>query len=354
VYYSDGDSSQWVQTASSLSGGGDIRGRVGSLETRTTNVETLNTTQDGRLTSLEGYAQQSPNYIINGAMDVWQRGASISVTANATYTADRWIVQFNGSGATRTVSQQTFTPGAAPVGGYEGTYFLRFAQSVAGSGASFNSIGQRIEDVRTLAGQTVTVSFWAKAASTITIPNMSLWQNFGTGGSSTVETQFASSLSIGTSWTRYSYTVTLPSISGKTIGTSSYLHLEMYQPVNQTFTLDLWGVQVEKGSIATPFRRNGPSIQAELAACHRYYQFHDYIVGVGDSAGYKFGTNPLGQLLRTTPTVTADTKSGPTLGTTYSTATSQSVLGKGGFYNGAGATAGNFVVFTNVLVNAEL
>jgi len=55
------------------------------------------------------------------------------------------------SGSTVTVSQQTFTPGAAPVSGYEGQYFYRYAQSVAGTGATYNLIAQKIEDVRQFA-----------------------------------------------------------------------------------------------------------------------------------------------------------------------------------------------------------
>jgi hypothetical protein len=44
----------------------------------------------------------------------------------------------------------------------------------------------------------------------------------------------------------------------------------MYLPINTTFTLDIWGLQVEEGSVATPFEQR--PIQTELALCQRYFQ----------------------------------------------------------------------------------
>jgi hypothetical protein len=305
IYYDDGTSSQWVQTSSGLSGGTDIRTRVGSLESRTTDVETLNTTQDGRLTSVEGvnttqdgrltavegYAQQSPNYIINGAFDIWQRGTSFSNPVSATFSSDRWRAGFDGSGVTRTVSQQAFALGSAPAAGYEGEYFYRYAQTVAGTSATFsNVLEQPIEDVRTLAGQTITVSFWAKADATRTVRPI-FTQFFGTGGSPSSSITTNGTLeTLTTSWARYTSTVTLPSMSGKTIGTGNNDCLILTiqsSTINATQTIDIWGVQVEAGSVATPFRRNAPSIQAELAACQRYYW---RVTGVGNNARFVEGT----------------------------------------------------------------
>ena len=180
------------------------------------------------------------NKIINGDFGIWQRGTSFTATSG--YSADRWYNERNGTGATLTLSQQTFTPATAPVSGYEGTYYMRLNQSVAGTGGSYSIFAQKVEDVRTFAGQTVTFSFWAKASSTITLPDIEIYQDFGSGGSSGVQTSFQTSVSIGTTWTRYSYTKAVPSISGKTIGTGSNARFTFYLPNNSLFTLDIWGI----------------------------------------------------------------------------------------------------------------
>jgi hypothetical protein len=210
----------------------------------------------------------SANAIINGAFDFWQRGTSFTNPASDTYVADRFKQFTGGTGATRIFTREAFTPGVAPVAGVESQFFLRMNQTVAGTGDTFNQIHQSIEDVRTFAGQTVTVSFYAKAAAAITI-TPTLEQIFGSGGSSSVVT-FGSGVSVTTSWQRFTRTISLPSVAGRTIGTNSRLGLAILVPNNATFTLDIWGVQVEAGSVATPFRRAANTLQGELAACQRY------------------------------------------------------------------------------------
>jgi hypothetical protein len=207
------------------------------------------------------------NKIINGDFGIWQRGTSFTA---AGYAADRFTFTLGGGSGAATVSQQSFTAGTAPVAGYEGTFFGRWNQTTGASGNP--TFRQKIENVRTFAGQTITVSFWAKVASAGTpLASVVLEQDFGSGGSGAVNTTFVSSPSLTTAWTRYSYTVSAPSISGKTIGTGSALAVVFYGNASTTYTFDIWGVQLEAGSVATAFQTATGTLQGELAACHRYY-----------------------------------------------------------------------------------
>jgi hypothetical protein len=230
----------------------------------------------------------SNNAIINGNFDIWQRGTSFASISSGSYSSDRWQVVFDGTGV-RTVSQQTFPTGQAPVAGYEGTFFYRYSQTTAGSGATFGGIQQRIEDVRTLAGQNVTLSFWAKADTNRTLLPF-LDQNFGSGGS--INSSIAlGSASLTTSWQRFTMTIALPGISGKTIGTSSFLQLYFGVPNNVLQTIDIWGVQLEAGSVATPFRlAGGGNPGAELALCQRYYYRTDTGADARVGVGYNRNT----------------------------------------------------------------
>jgi hypothetical protein len=209
------------------------------------------------------------NEIINGDYGVWQRGTSFTLTTGSqSFTADRFRALVNFSAGTSTATQQTFTPGTAPVAGYEGRFFHRIT---CGSTATYAESSQMIEDVRSFAGQTITLSFWAKASTGFTTGTL-LAQNFGSGGSSEVTTA-GSNLTLTTSWARYTTTINVPSIAGKTIGTSSYLRVYFLTATAtlNNVTIDHWGVQVESGSTATAFQTATGTIQGELAACQRYF-----------------------------------------------------------------------------------
>lgn len=226
-----------------------------------------------------GFPAGGRNRIINGGFDVWQRGTSFST--NNVYTADRWVV-VGASGQTVSVSQQSFIPGSAPVSGYEANTFARVTWSGTPTGTFWFS--QRIEDVRTFAGQTVTISFWAKATSATTALSVNIEQNFGSGGSTFVNTTTPSPLSLTTSWQRFSTTVAIPSISGKTIGSGSYLEIRPLHggsSVNGN-NIDIWGVQVEAGNSPTPFEVKPYS--QELRECQRYCQVFSLVGITGTSA----------------------------------------------------------------------
>jgi hypothetical protein len=221
----------------------------------------------------------SRNKIINGNFDIWQRGTS----GSSGYVADRWTTALIGS--TAAITQQAFTLGQTDVPG-EPTFFHRVAvTSVAGAGNYAISI-QRIEDVRTLAGQTATLSFWAKADAAKNIA-VEFTQNFGTGGSpsASVTAIGVTTIALTTAWQKFTVTAAIPSISGKTLGTAGndFLSVTLWLDAGSDFnartnslgqqsgTFDIAQVQLEAGDTATPFEHR--SYGQELALCMRYFQF---------------------------------------------------------------------------------
>jgi hypothetical protein len=203
------------------------------------------------------------NAIINGGFDVWQRSTfNYLYNSPIILTADRWYMSTASSYGNSMVSRETLAVGS--ISGYDAPWYLG---SLNYNNAP-NIFSQRIEDVRTFAGQTVTLSFWVNnnGGGTTTISS-SLTQSFGSGGSTAVTTNFASTTSASV-WTRRSVTLTLPSISGKTVGANSYLQLTLN--TNNHYFVGFAGIQLELGSVATPFERRPLGVEQFL--CDRYYQ----------------------------------------------------------------------------------
>ena len=212
-----------------------------------------------------GYGQAGKNRVINGDFGIWQRGTSFSFTSGGGYTSDRFQGGA-GSGGTVAITRQTFTAGQTDVPG--AIYFFQAAYSASGTDTVL--LDHRIEDVNTLAGQPATFSFYAKVNSGTKSITPRLVQDFGSGGSSTVVTSLTAQ-TLTTSWQRFTISTTIPSVSGKTIGASSYLRLDLLASPSGTLTYGIANVQLEYGSKATPFETATGTLQGELAACQRYY-----------------------------------------------------------------------------------
>jgi len=247
------------------------------------------------------------NRVINADFGIWTRGTSFSFNNQSAYTADRW---YAGCSNVVTVSQQAFTAGTAPVAGYESTYFARFNRTSRPT-IYDDYFLQRIEDVRTFAGQTITFSFWAKTNSgTTTLSGAYVEQWFGSGGSSSVYVNTSGPLTLTTTWQRFSTTMTMPSIAGKTIGTGSFvaINFAMANSLGTSAAYDIWGVQVEAANVATPFTLAGGGFPgAELALCQRYgfrrtgsnYEAQGYAVATSTTSAYIVTQPP--QTMRTYP-----------------------------------------------------
>ena len=223
------------------------------------------------------------NRIINGAFDFWQRGTSFTASA---YGADRWI---NGvSGGTVTMSRQSFTVGDT-LGTNNPTYFSR--QTVSGQtlSSSFGFVQQRMEGVRSYAGQTITVLGWARRSSGTGNMAVEMVQTFGTGGSPSSDvTGTGQTVTLTTSFAPFALTFTVPSITGKTLGTNGndYINVNFWNSAGsdynartnslglQTIGVDLWGIHIKIGTHTTDAVNlyKAPELGPELTRCQRYFE----------------------------------------------------------------------------------
>jgi hypothetical protein len=227
-----------------------------------------------------GNAWQDPiqqNPVLNSAMQVWQRGTSIgSITTTATYTADRWAA-LGGATTTLTVSRQA-TGDTTNLPNIQ--YCSRVQRNSGQTGTTGIVFANSFETINSIpfAGKTVTMSFYARAGANYSSASSALTgyvvtgtgtdQNRATGAYTGDNTSITSTVTLTTTWQRFTITGTIPTSATEL---STYF---FYTPVGTAGTNDYYeitGVQLEVGSVATPFHTFSTTIEAELAACQRYY-----------------------------------------------------------------------------------
>jgi len=276
------------------------------------NGETL-VADSAATTGLRYQAPKVQNGIYNSAFNVWQRGTTSVATANA-YTADRWQ---KGATASFTLSRQA-TGDTTNLPNIQ--YCGRVQRTASSAVTTVIDIGQTLEtlDAVKYAGKTVTISFYARAGANFSavsnVINANLYTGTGTDQSimsgltgSTQALTFNSTLT--STWQRFQGTVTLSSSA-----TEVALYI-LYNPTGTAGANDYYeitGVQLEVGSVATPYTPMSGTIQGELAACQRYYyrqtgtDTNTVLTNAGhgsNNAQYVYATltNPV--TMRTTPTV---------------------------------------------------
>jgi len=246
-------------------------------------------------------ALSNRNMIINGAMQVAQRGnRSPSGFTGSFYAGpDRWLVNRTGTGDTG-FSQISSTD-------YGGT---KAAQAIflAAAGEAF-MVTQRIEaaNIAHLAGQTVTLSFWASGSSDAGSATLNAILSYASAVDNfTTETTISSnSVSYSGTAAYYTFTFTLPAGAANGVGVKFE---GAKTDATGTFTLTFGGVQLEVGDTATPFEHR--SYADELARCQRYLyrlggiQSYSTIASVTAIDGSSYCSNiPLPMPLRASPSV---------------------------------------------------
>jgi hypothetical protein len=265
------------------------------------------------------------NKIINGNFDVFERGSSLSsVTSGTFYLADRWKTAVNN--ATVNVSLQPFVAGQTDVPNAK--YFHRHDVTAMATSSSYCHFDHRIEDLRLFDGQTVTLSFYARASANTSM-GFEFTNVYGTGGSTEDHGGTNSDYNVGgfnltTSWQKFTTTVTTLNLTNKTIGSADYFQCRFVPSSSSDYQNARWGgssfigqidlaqVQLEYGDTNTVFETI--PYQDVLQQCRRYFyrpvntsNTEQWVAkGLSNTGGIQVGiTFPA--TMRTIPTIYSNT-----------------------------------------------
>jgi|DEB0MinimDraft_10_1074344.scaffolds.fasta_scaffold38730_2 hypothetical protein len=249
-------------------------------------------------------ALSNRNLIINGAMQVAQRGTSaVTVTTSAGYrTVDRFKTDIDGSGGGDFSHAQSTDVPAGQGFQYSSKFTTVTQASQPTSEGNRHQLYNLLEEQDvfhlewgTSNAKTCTLSFWVKGSVTGTYGF--IFGHYGSGGTYYYYTNYT--INSANTWEKKTITVTGPTVGGNNDGGNSFgLRVEwilgvgsdaetgtlnewttsstmrtaantVYLPETSGATLYITGVQLEVGDTATPFEHR--SYGQELALCQRYF-----------------------------------------------------------------------------------
>ena len=244
------------------------------------------------------------NRLINGAMQIAQKGTSATITAGSTIaagysTVDRWYVYCTGANVTAAQ--------VAGTGAIKNNLQITGAASVTAVG-----IGQRIEQLNSydLAGSTATLSVNISNSLLTTVTWTAYYANtadtFGTLASPT-RTQIATgTFTVTSTLTNYSTNISIPAAA------TTGVEIVFTVGAQTSGTWVVGNAQLEKALTATSFdyRPYG----TELALCQRYYYrmtsvgiASTFAIGLNDSTTSAVGTTFFPVTMRTAPSALEQT-----------------------------------------------
>ena len=279
-------------------------------------------------------ALSNRNLIINGAMQVAQRGTSaVTPTSSASlYPVDRWGA-YSTPSSKYSAQQQTGGPS-----GFDNYVRITSLSAHTSTSTDFfpfftNLEGQDVQQLQygSSNAKDVTISFWVRS---------SLTGNFSVGfRAASASTSYATTYTISAANTWEYKTITVAGNTSTSIANNNLLgfdvnfdigHGSLQETTANTWvagnkcrvsgtvrivetngaTLDITGVQLEVGDTATPFEHR--SYGQELALCQRYYQrdFFNIILPLNAGSTLRRDYVKLQTPMRSTPSISFDDANG--------------------------------------------
>ena len=313
----------------------DTSGNLASIGASLSSSSTISSINGGPISGAR-------NRVINGDMRIDQRnaGAALNNAADGSYAVDRWI-RYQNVGASNIGRNLN---GITPPAGFTNYLGIQISTAGTATASQYTNFQQHIEGFNaadfawgTASAQSVTISFWV--LSSLTGSQGFALQN----ATSALGYSFTATINTANTW-EYK-TVTIPGVTtgtwDTTTGRGISLIVDLGQGSNYRFTSGSWqagnvqgatgalnlnqtlnatfyitGVQLELGTVATPFERR--IFSQELQFCERYYEkSYDYSVVPGSVADagawesvsinvadfYDFGRLTFKTRKRTTPTL---------------------------------------------------